>query len=166
MIANLLPQEAKLAGRILQVEYKPAVKTPDGLGDKIMVVLTDVTQRRELEAKLKADSQWNNIIVKIALDKEGFLQFLRETRRLRQQVNEQLARPAQLIDLVEVYRHLHSLKGGAAMYGLENVAEKCHAIEARIESLRSRKNDLTATAIQDLKGNVAELQDVLNAVME
>jgi chemotaxis protein histidine kinase CheA len=46
------------------------------------------------------------------------------------------------------------------MYGLERVAEKCHAIESRIDSLRSRRADVTVEAIAEVKSGMQELEDL------
>ncbi len=127
---GLLPAEVALDqfpttlqrnGRFLDVRYR---LLGEGDGPRpILVVMTDVTVQRELQ---KADQQQQELLHLFKLltnDPDGFREFRRSGRALVDRVVTPSGSRADLL------RHLHTLKGNAAVMGVESIATLCHELE-------------------------------------
>ncbi|CAN0200104.1 unnamed protein product, partial [Phaeothamnion confervicola] len=134
VFADLMPVEltvAQLPGRLvlgdrtLRFEYVPVPRggPPAGLAVTISDVSAQVARER-LEAEHRVMMA---MAERIGQDRAGFLEFVAEAEALV------AALPgAPTDDLTVVKRTVHTLKGNAAIFGLELVAEACHAIEDHI----------------------------------
>jgi two-component system chemotaxis sensor kinase CheA len=128
---NLLPRElclGQLPTRLVQgarqfdCRYLPIDE--DGSLSGLLIVIDDVTERL---ARAREEAERRELLAAftgLMRDRNGFLTFFEETERLL----ELLARDG--VRLEEQQRHLHTLKGNAATYGLELMAELCHATES------------------------------------
>jgi HPt (histidine-containing phosphotransfer) domain-containing protein/two-component sensor histidine kinase/PAS domain-containing protein len=120
-----LPSRMQIGDRTLRLEYTPVPRT--GPPTAIAVVLTDVTAavvRERLESEHRVLMA---MAERIGHDKAGFLEFFQEADELVQCLSAETTE-----DLAVVKRKVHTLKGNAAIFGLEPVAEACHEIETHI----------------------------------
>lgn len=163
MVEDLLPGEVSIEQRILQLEYRWIPAAESYLSDKIMVIITDVTVEKELEAQLKVDEERNRTLIKIASDRDGFLEFLRELRRLFQNINNCINQDScELIDPNELFRYYHTIKGGAASYALQKISSEAHRIESNLEEVRSGEKLITPEIVSQLKQKTERLQQVVD----
>jgi two-component system chemotaxis sensor kinase CheA len=106
-------------------------------------VITDVTARIERERALVTERETMNVFQRILSDRRVFEEFFEEASVL---VANILA--ADGLDRMGLRRDVHTLKGSAAVYGLESIAELCHDIENELEGADSvahqRKRQLEA----------------------
>lgn len=167
VLGDLLPQEIEIGHRRLAVEYRKIEPSDDSTQDmKVMIVLTDVTLERQLEAMQRENEERNERILKIAGDKEGFILFLRGLEGLFETIQTMLeAIPAEM-DLHALFRQYHTIKGGAASYALEAMAQQAHHIESKLEPLRSDPNAVTSHFIEDLHNETEELQTILHQCLD
>src|SRR5262245_26094476 len=63
-----------------------------------------------------------------------------------------------------IFRGAHSIKGGAAMLGFENVTSFTHTLETLLDELRSGRVQLSALALDTLLKSVDVLREMLTAV--
>ena len=63
-----------------------------------------------------------------------------------------------------IFRGAHSIKGGAATFGFEGVAEFTHLMETLLEQVRSDKTTITAEIIGVLLESVDTLRDMIDAL--
>ncbi len=165
MIAALLPPELEKDGRVYQIDYHwiPARERLDG---RIMIVLTDITRQRGLEQQLKADEERNRMIVKIAVDRHGFIGFLNEIKRCLGEMKTSLDKPPGEIDSDLLFRHCHTIKGRLASYVFEEEAAKAHTMESRLEPLRNGDNLISENLASTLIRETEELEDSLNRTLQ
>lgn len=165
VFGDMLPSETKIGDMILDISFNFIENEQE---KKFMVILTDVTVERELALQIARDEERNETIVKIATDMDGFKQFLREVNGLFSSVNNLLAKPCEQIDVNELFRYYHTIKGGTASYGLRKVAEQTHQIEAELEEVRTGhltlSNDLTTVMKTDTVKLRKALDDVLTSL--
>jgi two-component system, chemotaxis family, sensor kinase CheA len=157
LFEGFLPEEVGLAqlptrvtanGRSLQFKYKP-IRSSEGVIDKLLVVLSDVTdelERRRIEAE---QIELVTLFQHIAKDRSGFEAFLMESSKCV----ELLAGPCRG-DAEAENRALHTLKGNAATFGLLGVAELCHEIEEKLADQLRCLNDSDVACLQS-KWNLA-----------
>lgn len=117
-----LPKRMTAKDRTLRFDYTP-ILGPDGEAEKILVVISDIT---DLLERQKAERDQQEIVAafeKIMSNKMGFLEFFEDA--------------AQLVELIctdhddraLLSRRLHTLKGNAGIFGLTSIADCCHSLE-------------------------------------
>lgn len=162
VLGDLLPKEIALNHRILELSYRWIAVSETNPSDKIMAILTDVTTEKELEAQLKADEERNQTLLKIASDRDGFLEFLRDLDRLFQELRGHLAMSPEKIDANVLFRSFHTIKGGTASYALHKAANEAHRIESQLEDIRSGSKTLTQKGIEQFQEATIHLKKILD----
>ncbi len=120
-----LPKRLRLGDRTLKLEYAPIPR--EGPARALAVMMTDVTAtvaRERLEAEHRVLLA---MVDRISRDKAGFLEFVKEADEI---IGGMAAEAPD--DLAAIKRQVHTLKGNAAIFGLDSVAAACHAIEDHI----------------------------------
>ncbi len=166
LLEDLLPREISLHRRILSVEYRFIKAAGEELKDKMMVILTDITQERELEHQLQKDEALNELVIKIARDRDGFMQFVQDTNKLLGSMSTDLKDPSVTIDPVAVMHDLHTVKGISASYGLGTVAETTHRIEDWIQETGPDEVFSSGENIKSLESSLLELRRNLKDSLE
>jgi two-component system chemotaxis sensor kinase CheA len=109
----------------LNIEYRP-------LGgeafERLLVVISDVTAVVAREASEQEGRDLVNLTKRLLKDRDGFLEFLDESRRLLERIHQNSG------DWGTLKRDLHTLKGNTAVYGLQTVSKACHSLEDALES--------------------------------
>ncbi|PCI28546.1 MAG: hypothetical protein COB67_06090 [SAR324 cluster bacterium] len=164
LVGELLPKEISLNQRTLAVEYRWI--SSQSAQEKVMIILTDVTLRRQLEAQLAEDESTNELILKVAGDREGFLQLLKEVGQLFTRIFTLLKKEPKEINVNELFRYYHTLKGGAASFALKDVAESAHAIEFELEYIRKNQKPFTPALIRQITGKTQGLQQQLQQSLD
>ena len=165
LFEELLPTELTRDGKIYQIDYHwiPAQNRSRG---RIMIVLTDITTQRDLEQKLKEDEERNRMIVKIAVDRHGFLMFLNSIKLCIEEAKQNLALPVSDIQPDTLFRHYHTIKGGLASYQFKEGAEKAHFIESQLEPVRSGKVQISAELVAVMKDETEALENILQKTLK
>lgn len=96
------------------------------------VVLVATDQTREIEAKKEAAKEKELVrrVVQVARYREAFRRFVIDTRQI---LNDLVRINQSNFNCEEVARKLHTIKGGAATFSLENIVSGCHALEGELD---------------------------------
>jgi len=169
-----LPKRATVGEVELELAYRPIVRA-DGELDRVLVVVSDITARLLSEQAEAHERELTTLFVRAISDRAGLLDFLAESSA---QVEYIVAKSAVGVDAV-LKRALHTLKGNAAIYGVETVASLCHrleddlaesgklepsdiaALQSRWHALQAKLHPLVATRTQKLAIEPAELQAIV-----
>jgi HPt (histidine-containing phosphotransfer) domain-containing protein len=119
-----LPRRLCSKDRIYHCSYRPILAGPDNIG--LLIMIEDVTERVRLAREEAEQGELLAVFQGLARDRAGFVGFFEEATHL---VNE-LARSD--VDDKTRRRHLHTLKGNAAMMGANVVADLCHQAESEL----------------------------------
>lgn len=131
---SLLPPEFSIYGKTVSVAYKIIQ-----LGDqkKMMLILTDVTEKRKLEVRMTEERNNVKMVAKaltkqsdVNLALEDFYQFAPGEAR---SMVEGIAEPKAA--LAELFRQVHTYKGDFAQLGLHNTAANLHVMEDALAAL-------------------------------
>jgi two-component system, chemotaxis family, sensor kinase CheA len=152
MALDQLPKSLTVHDRALELEYRP-ILAADGELERVLVVVSDVTARMLRERAETDEREVTKLLTRAVTDHLGFVVFITESAAQIKDIEEQL--PAS--DTVPLKRVLHTLKGNAALCGIETVSNLCHALEDKLEehghltpadivSLRDRWHALAAKA--------------------
>lgn len=160
--AHLLPGEVRRTmpdGRvkILEFTWSP-ISNEDGIVEKIMVCVRDVTEIREIMAE--ADHQRRELemigqILRVPQEKfeefvEGSRNFVAENTRL---ITEADAAAPELV--AHLFRNMHTIKGNARTYGLLHLTNLVHETEQTYQAMRD-----SGTTALDRTLLLAQLQEV------
>lgn len=122
-----LPPSLQTGSRTYELAYRPILK--HGKLHQMLVVITDVSERVERERTLVAERETMSLFKRISSDRGVFEEFYDEASVLIATI-----RSWDGAELVGLQRAVHTLKGSAAVYGLESIVELCHTIENELEN--------------------------------
>jgi chemotaxis protein histidine kinase CheA len=123
-----IPRRVRIGERSLSVEGS-TVRNKQGGVDSILFTVIDVTQLDTTERENNA----NRAMVRILQSLGAFKDFIKETRDRLVTARTAVTRGDQAL----VRRELHTLKGNASAFGLDEVADKIHKIEDEVEIVES-----------------------------
>jgi HAMP domain-containing protein/HPt (histidine-containing phosphotransfer) domain-containing protein len=105
------------------LSYKP-ITVEGGQFERAVVVLSDITPTVERERAEVQQREALRLFSRLNEDRAGVLEFIAEARRLVQQITVETPSDPRVTK-----RLLHTLKGNAAVFGIERLASLCHSIE-------------------------------------
>lgn len=120
-----LPKRILAKERHLEFEYRPILQ--GATLEKLLVVISDVSQRVERDAAEVAQSEILAVFERVVADRAGFLGFLEEAARLVLAIGDSSQA------LTERLRALHTLKGNLGIYGITGLAAYCHQVESAVQ---------------------------------
>jgi signal transduction histidine kinase len=91
---------------------------------KVIVVITDVTARIERERAEQGQRELMGVFRRLLSDRAALDDFLEETSALIRGITAPSVANEQVL-----MRQIHTVKGNAALFGLESVASFCHELE-------------------------------------
>jgi HPt (histidine-containing phosphotransfer) domain-containing protein len=122
-ILDQLPPDIECGGRHYQLQYIPIEE--DGKLQKLLLVVSDVTER-VAQAQKDAEQQELGVIFRhILRDRAGFFEFFNEAQRL---VDAALKHT----EPGEIMRALHTLKGNTSMFGVVTLTQVTGKLESRV----------------------------------
>lgn len=128
--------------REVSLQYYP-IRTPENKIDGIVVVSTDITDLVMAQKEAERDRNYAKMIVGLVKNKKLAQSFVRESQRLLKEITQLVSESKP--DLELAFRLFHTLKGGAASLGLQDLVAECHQAEGRV------------TALQEPGANISEL---------
>jgi two-component system chemotaxis sensor kinase CheA len=120
LLVDQFPSELDVDGRHYRIDIKPLLD-----GDTLtgaLLRIRDFTAEVETQRILTSQREYVAVFERALADPHGVREFIEDTGRL---VSE-LPRPG---DVVERRRAAHTIKGNAAIYGVQSVAEAAHQLE-------------------------------------
>jgi signal transduction histidine kinase len=112
--------------RTYAVHYQ-LITGADRAPEKILVIVTDITERLRKEAAERGQAELLQLFQHIMRDKSGFVEFLAEAEGLMRAL-----RTGQYDSVEHMKRIIHTLKGNCAIFGMRRVSEICHGLENAI----------------------------------
>jgi len=147
-----MPRRLSAGRRIFRCTYRPL--PPDNRG--LLIVIDDVTEQTRLAQEEAEQTELLAMFKGLTGDREGFLTFFEETTRM---VGELVHGD---LDGCTRARHLHTLKGTAAMHEAQLIAEICHRAENELEV----NPEGIGAVIARLQQRWADIQRMLEAFLD
>jgi HPt (histidine-containing phosphotransfer) domain-containing protein/HAMP domain-containing protein len=124
-----LPSLAHKDGKVFELAYRPIMEGEKL--DKTVVVITDVTARLMRERAEREQREMMSLYRHAHSDPAALDQFFVEVSALVDAVVGWRDG-----DLSVLLRHIHTVKGNCALFGIESVSELCHELETWISDAR------------------------------
>jgi signal transduction histidine kinase/HAMP domain-containing protein len=146
-----LPRVVHKDDQTFELAYRPILRG-DQL-DKTIVVITDITSQVERERAERAQREMMSIFHHILSDRLALEEFFTEANALVEAVVG-----SDGTDHGLVTRHVHTLKGNCALFGIESVAAFCHALEDRMKESPEPIGYKEKEALRSLWGKVLDVR--------
>lgn len=146
-----LPRVVQKDTQTFELAYRPILR--DDQVDKTIVVITDVTSRVERERAERAQREMMSIFHHILSDRLALEEFFNEATTLVDAIIGSGGSDHGLIT-----RHVHTLKGNCALFGIESVATFCHDLEDRMKESPEPMGYKEKEALRALWGKVLEVR--------
>ena len=138
------------------VAYKP-ILNKDGQLERAVVVLSDITPQVERERAEVQQREALRLFSRLNEDRAGVVEFVSEARRLVHQSTRDT--PS---DVRVTKRLLHTLKGNAAVFGVERLSSLCHSIE---DTMEDTQENIQSSDCQRLTDGWSEIYGQLRTLM-
>jgi len=128
---SLLPKEIVVSSRIISVEYR---LTEVALDKKVMVILTDSTDKKALEIAREEEKRNLKMIVKTVKYQNNFRKSLEDYKQFySKDIFEMFNVRADFTSaMLEFYRMIHTFKGEFAQWSMNRTEKTLHEIESLI----------------------------------
>lgn len=134
---SLLPKEVEAFGKRLTLQYK---WIGDGDSLKMMVILTDISEQRQLENQMERERQLLKMVVRVITYYRDFKETLDDFREFASAgIPSILTRKAPLTaKWLELFHHIHTFKGNFAQLDFLVIVERLHELETQLTDWKQR----------------------------
>lgn len=128
-LAPLAPQKFPHSqGAEIQLEYYP-LRGNEGPLDGVVVVATDITKLVEAQREAETERAHAKMILSLIQHKRQVLSFVQESESLLQELKSEFQN-GEFVDAENLFRCLHTLKGGAASFSIKPMTDQAHQSES------------------------------------
>jgi two-component system chemotaxis sensor kinase CheA len=160
VIIDLLDKSAYIEGRSLSIDYR------ESTGNKILVILTDITVARQLAERNRAEADRQTIILRALNHKHYFAGFLEEANKLFDTLATYEDNEPNRQEIESLLRHLHTFKGNSGFFSFQSTQEVAHDFEYAVsDSLVLNSEIPFADFIVDLKRSYFRELHVITDIM-
>lgn len=146
----LLNDEVNINNKTIHIDYKVINDIDNDNEDDIMVILTDITDKRSLESQIIEERNTLKMVVKVVVNYNDFIDIISDYYRFcRTELNEIFAINNNLREILAiVYREIHTFKGNFSQIYMNKTTSYLHHIESNLEDIKNVEEN---TTIEDLK---------------
>lgn len=139
-LLKLLPSSIATNGRLITLQYEFMAPSTASGSRTLLVILEDRTETVRQESKLGVENVRLSMVVNILLHREAFLEFLDEYRGwfTMQQKTCRAAVKSPPEQIQDMYRNIHTFKGGFLRYGMRLSASRLMQYETLLAGLIER----------------------------
>jgi len=141
--------------RNIALEYHP-LRSQEGAMEGVVVVASDITSLVEAQKQAETEKEHAKLIINMIKSKREIHRFIQEAQGLLIAIRAEVSKDQEPYDTETLFRHLHTLKGGAALFSVKEVAEACHQGESILAEL---KNDWTQAGFISLRAKCFEIEE-------
>ncbi|WP_274365500.1 ATP-binding protein [Paenibacillus thermotolerans] len=170
----LLPDETRIGERHVQVEYKmiPADGDAGSEAERCMVILTDITEKRQLQNRMEEERNTLQMVVKVVVNYNDYASVVQSFEEwCAEGLDPALTGERLKNALFDLFRNLHTFKGSFAQLGMIRMAERLHEAESLISRLSKEAELRPAPEIARIVGELRmggwlrEEQEVLRSIL-
>lgn len=154
---RLLPEEVTLKSKNKTIRIKYVFLQNSS---RIMLILTDITNEKILMNENRLKKEKNDMLIKFAIDKSGFIQFIKDSRgRLANLIEKFPDSSEKNRNLRDLLLFIHTMKGNASFFDLNYFTESAEHVENMLQEILIKDQD--NVNIQSLKGQIVTLLQAL-----
>lgn len=158
LLLTLLPKENKIDNIVFTIDYKLINRS------ECMVILSDVTEKRDLEDKIAYENKIQKMVVVIATRKDEFLELKDSFTSFLENIDDLINFDSSIeVNLSNVTRIIHTYKGLLAQEELVNTPNAIHELENKLLNIKQFEvlsNENLLSIIKNAKLDVAFEKDL------
>lgn len=135
---DLCPIGPKFSDRILnkfiELDYQ-VIRNKKGKIARLVVIGTDKTEEKKFKEAAAEEAAYVKAILSMVTDKQNFIDFITEVQSILDYLKKTFNRTRTDIDVDHCFRLIHSVKGGAASFGLRKIGQMAHHLENEFTNL-------------------------------
>jgi|GEM_PF-1031247 len=141
---SLLPEETVINKRHISMEFKKVASTSDEATGSILVILTDITEKRALQKQLMDERNMFSMVVKSIVNHHDLVQCIEDFDYFINCELPELVLKEKTLNgvVVETLRAIHTFKGNFSQFDVFQVVEALHQLESIITENRREYNNL------------------------
>lgn len=151
IVISQLPRSARKGEQTFELAYRPIMEGE--VLAKLIVVITDATERVARGRAEQAQREMLAVFRRVLGDRPAFEQFFTEASALVAGIESSDGTDDGLLR-----RQIHTLKGNAAIFGLESLAAFCHEVEDGL--VEGERATLDAASRKELRRRWTEVADL------
>ena len=146
----LLVKELKLKDKLLNINYKFLAEEK-----KMMCIITDITEKRELENKLERERKNLKMAVTAITNKNLVKKYIYDYKYFfKQEIYDYLDNFESSEILERLYRKVHTYKGVFSQWGMEISADSLHDIEDKISNYKNTNSQPSPNSLTHFITNI------------
>lgn len=149
-------------GKHIALEYHP-LRTEEGAMEGVVVVASDITSLVEAQRVAEEEKQHAKLIINMIKGKREIRRFIQESLVMIASIHDEVTGEASSLDRENLFRHLHTLKGGAALFSVKEVAELTHQAEGILAELNTQWSQAGFIA---LRGKCFEIEEAFEKFLK
>jgi two-component system chemotaxis sensor kinase CheA len=142
---SLMPNEIELASKYISLEYKLVDNIYEPLEKAIMVIMTEVTEKKLLENKVKEDEDLMSMVANVAGNFSGFLECVKEFQYFYGSKLHEILSSKETVSAIyaNVYREIHTFKGSFSQFGMKSSVALLHSMESALSYIGTMLESFT-----------------------
>jgi len=168
LLANFAPHSYRHSqGKHVRIDYKADPIGESQILDHIIVIATDIT--KQVQAQNLAEEQKNAFesIERVLRDRRSFGAYMRRAMEFAETITGDLDQ----LDIAEIRRETHTLKGGAGVFRLTALINALHDFESALTPAKPETASSSTDVVlirrhgSTLKGCIASIQNQFNELL-
>ncbi len=137
----LLPEEVNINDKYISIEHKLINNATERM---MMIILTDITEKRNLEKKIKQETKKINMVIKAITNRQDLIEEIDDYKRfILNDLNEIITSEDLIEDkLSKLYRIIHTFKGNFSQFDFKHLKTKLHELENHLSYVIKGKMSL------------------------
>ncbi len=123
-------------GLEIQLEYYP-LRAADGRIDGVVVVASDITNLVAAQREAETERAHAKMILSLIQHRRQVMSFLQESESILNELKREFKKGPDQADPSNLFRCLHTLKGGAASFSIKQMADQAHEAESLLTNWKS-----------------------------
>ena len=145
-------------GQNISLEYHP-LRTAEGTIAGIVVVASDISDLVAAQRQAENEKEHAKLIINMIKSKREIFRFIQDSGNLLTDIRNEVTKDEGPYNLEALFRWLHTLKGGAAIYSIKEVADGCHAAETLVNEYQEHGSQATFIT---LRAQCFEIEEAYN----
>ncbi len=149
---SLLPDELEINGRVTHADYRFIVHPGVEQDPRLMVVLTDITEKRQLENRVEEERNRLKMVVRAVTNTSELVSAIQDFERFCRggaNLTPDSDRSDETI-FYDIFRDVHTFKGTFAQLDMQGLASKLHDLESTIATLCKQQPPPSLKDLRDL----------------
>ena len=159
----------KVEGKFIELDYQ-VIRNKKGKIARLVVIGTDKTEEKKFKEKAAEEAAYVKAILSMVTDKQNFIDFVTEVQSILEYLKKTFSRSRSEIDVDHCFRLIHSVKGGAASFGLRKIGIMAHNLENEFTNLDITDTNTVRQEMdkkrKSFKNDIKKIEERLNDFLD